>query len=206
MPRAGRGGSRHRPIRPAHVGRVLRPVRAIGEQRARAQHLLDVGGEIHHRLDEGEGRGVGAERRRPDQLRAHDEGVDAAGRLAQASAVQDEAAEAPFVGAGVRNLLAVDGEVARLSRSNEARNLRGAVPGLVDGAAFERRRVAGDAPAPGIRRLSRPAVRIGQAVACWHVHGDERIEGDLKASRGEILDGGDHRCVGRRSTIGRPPI
>ena len=51
---------------------------------------------------------------------------------------------------------------------------------LVGGTGHARRRIAGDAPAPGIGRLTRAAVGVRQRVAVRYVHHHERIERHLQ--------------------------
>jgi hypothetical protein len=60
----------------------------------------------------------------------------------------------------------------------------------------------GDAAAPGIGGLSGAAVGIGQRVAGWHVHEQERRQHDGEAALVQVLDGGDDAGIGRRAAIG----
>ncbi len=71
------------------VAEILAPVGPIGEPDRGAEHASHIAGEIDQRADEGIVRGAGAERRQAAQLRADQEGIDAARRLAKMGVVED---------------------------------------------------------------------------------------------------------------------
>ena len=74
-------------------------------------------------------------------------------------------------------------------------------------AGLARRRIAGDAAAPGIGRLRRRAgPRIGERVAGRDVHHHERIERDLQPARLQLGDQMDDAGVRRRAAEGRPAV
>jgi len=59
----------------------------------------------------------------------------------------------------------------------------------VHGAGALRRLIAGDASAPGIRRLAEGSgMRIGERVARGNIHHHERVEDDLEAARLQVCD------------------
>ena len=147
------------------VAEVLGPVGGIGDLRAGAEHGLDVGGELDERGDERIGAGAVAHVREAAQLRADDEGLDAAGRGGEMRVVQDEAAVGPLGRrAGVEDAAAGDGEVGDLRGADEGRDLRRRRGGLVGGAGLAGGGGDGDAAAPGIGRLrGRAGVGVGQA-------------------------------------------
>lgn len=81
-------------------------------------------------------------------------------------------------------------------------HLRGGGTRPIGRAALTRRRMAGDAPAPGIGGLSGAAIGIGQVVAGGHVHHHEGIEHHLQAAILQIADQPDHGFVARSAAIG----
>ena len=77
----------------------------------------------------------------------------------------------------------------------------------IDGPCHARRGIAGDASAPGKRRLRRPArPRIGQNVPRRDVHHHERIKDDRQTPRPQIGDRCRNAGVGRRAAIGRRAV
>ena len=171
---------------------VFGPVGAVGDDRAAADDRLHVGRELgkprHRRIDAGRR----AHARQAAQLRADQERIDAAGVGRELRVVQHHAPVAPAVGIA-------DAEERIDLRRRRARCRRA--------SRLPRRRIAGDAAAPGIGRLRRRAgPGIGQRVAGRHVHHQERIERDLEAARLQLGDQLRHARVGRRAAIGRPAV
>ena len=121
--------------------------------------------------------------------------------------MQDEAAVGPLGGAGVDDVLAVDGEVGHVGGADEGGDLSGRGGGLVGAAGLAGRGRNGDTAAPGVGRLPRAArVGVGQRVAGWDVHEEEGRERDGEAARLQILDGGDDGVVRRRAAVGRAAV
>ena len=93
------------------VAEILRPVGGVGDFRSGTDDRFDVGGEGGKCCDEGIGRRVGTHLRQAAQLRADDDGIDAAGGNSEAGVVQDHAPERPLRGAVVDDRIAGDGEL-----------------------------------------------------------------------------------------------
>ena len=206
-PRAPRADRDGRATSPAAVGRVMAeifgPVGAHSRSWSPAPRMPRTSAaSVAQRLDEGIGVGAVAQRRQPAQLRADQEGVDAAGRQRQMRIVQDQPAIAPVVRPGI------DRPCRRRWRNRPAPRCRRKPPTCVR----RRRRLvgasrpgpapeAGDRPAPGIGRLRRAAVGVGQPVARAAVHHDERIERHLQPARLELAD----RRASPTASVGVPP-
>ncbi len=158
---------------------IFRPIRRVAHPARGADDRLDLGGQVPQGLH---GRIGTVARRRPQareahQFRADHEGVHAAGRHGKMSVVQHH------------------GGVLREEPSDLVGRRRGPVgrPGLIGTGE------AGDAAAPGERRLLGAAVRVGEAVAGRHVHHHEGVEHHADADRVAVLDRLRDRGVGRRT-------
>jgi hypothetical protein len=185
------------------VAEVLGPVGGVGDFGARAEHRLDVGGERHEAGHERIGAGAAAHLAETAQLRADQEGVDAAGGGGEVRVVENEAAVGPFGWPRVDHGTVGDGEVGDRRGAEEGSDLRGRGGGLVGSAGLAGGGGDGDAAAPGVGRLRGSAGGgVGQRVAGRHIHEDEGRERDGEAARVEVLDGGDDGLVRRRAAIG----
>ena len=184
------------------VAEVLGPVGGVGDLGGRAEHRLDVGGERDEAGHERIGAGAAARLCEPAQLRADEEGVDAAGGGGKMRVVEDEAAVGPLGGARVDDRAVGDGEVGDRRGAEEGCDLRRRGGGLVGGAGLAGGGGDGDAAAPGVGRLRGGAgVGVGQRVAGRHVHEDEGRQRDGEAARVEVLDGGDDGLVRGRAAV-----
>jgi len=136
------------------------------------------------------------------QLRADEEGVDAAGGGGKVGVVEDKAAVGPLGWPGIYDGAVGDGEVGDRRGAEEGCDLRGRGGGLVGGAGLAGGGGDRDAAAPGVGRLRGSAsVGIGQRVAGRHVHEDEGRQRDGEPTRIQVLDGGDDGLVGRRAAV-----
>ena len=95
---ADRGGRRHRPTHPPDDSRNLAPVGAIGQFDLR-QERLDLSGKRDEFGNHGKARCPIAQPGQARQFAADEKGIDAAREVAQSGIMQDEAAEAPPIGA-----------------------------------------------------------------------------------------------------------
>ena len=159
---------------------VFGPVGAIGDDRAAADDRLHVGGQRHQRIDRRIDAGRRAHARQRLQFRADQEGIDAAGVRRQRR----------------RNAGSCCGSSRRPAPPlKKAFDLRRRRRGAVGRARLPRRRIAGDAAAPGIGRLRRRAgPGIGQRIAGRDIHHQERIERDLQARAPSAPRSGRARC------------
>ena len=188
----------------AHMGAVFGPIGRVGDLRRRAEHGAHVGGKRAELRDRRIDAGCGAHARQPHELAADDEAVDAVGGLREMRVVQDVPAEAPLGGAGIRNRPACDREVAGRRRAEERLDLRCRRSARVDRADAPRRRVAGDAPAPGIGRLTRRArPRVRHRVVRRDVHHHEWIQDHFEAAVLQVPDQPHHAGVRRGAPISR---
>ena len=130
-----------------------------------------------------------AHARQPAQLRADQKRVDTAGQPHKLRVMQHHAAIVPHA-AGKERVHLSRRKFSSLWRSRNAR-----------------RRVACDPPAPWIGGLrDRAAPRIGQRIACGHIHHHERIEGDLQPACLQFRDQMQHARIRRCAAEGRPAI
>ena len=188
------------------IAEIFGPVGAVGQPAARPQERADIGGEPAQRVDEGERVRFPAQPGQPAQFRADQHRIDPAGDQGQPRHVQHHAPIAP-VGAGTGDdRLAVDAEIGGRGAAGEGRHLGGGGGRAVGAGRPARPRKAGDAPAPGVRRLGRAAIGIGQGIALRHIHHHERMQRHRQAARLQVAYRRDDRGVGRRAAIGRAAV
>lgn len=186
------------------MAEVLRPVGSVGDFGGGAEDGFHIGGQIRQRRNEGIGAGAVTHGGEAAHFRADDERVDTAGSGGEVGVMQDEAAVRPLGRAGVGDGCIGDVEVWKVGETHEGGDLEGGGGALVGRAGLAGRGRDGDAAAPGVGRLDDAArVGIGQHIVRRHVHEDEGRERDFEPAVVEILDGGNHRLVGRRAAVGR---
>lgn len=164
-----------------HMRAILGPVGAIGDDCSRTDNRFRVGRQRHelrHRRIDPRSR---PHARQAAQLRADQERVYPARIGGKLRVMQHHAAIAPV----------------EVVIAEERADLRRRGAGTVGRATLPRRRIAGDAPAPGIGRLpGRTRPRVGQAVAGRDIHHHEWIKSDLKSARAQLLDQMRYAVVG----------
>ena len=139
-------------------------------------------------------------------FRADQEGVDAAGLFAQMRVVEEHPPVAPLVRPRIGDLATGNGEVVAPAGADESLHLGTGGEGLVGRAALARRRMAGDAAAPGIGRLLAAAIGVRQAACGLNVHQDEGIKDDAEPAALQVANRRLHGLVGGRAAIGRAAV
>src|SRR5690606_38822061 len=136
------------------VPELLAPVGAIGQFRRRPDHAAHVGRERAKGLNEREGTGFVPKRGEPAQFATEQEGIDTTGRDSEVSVVKDEAPVAPIVcNSRKYDRIGSGGKLAGMRCATECFDLQASQAASICRARLQRRRITGDAAAPGIRRL-----------------------------------------------------
>ena len=186
------------------VAVIFGPVGGIGDPGARPQNGFDIGGERLKRNHGGIGRRRRANLRQAAQLRADGKTIHPARRGAKMGIVEHHAAITPVrrragkTDRGPRNR-----KVGNRRRAEKRRNLARCGGGAVRRAWLAGGRMTGNAAAPGIGPLLRPAIRVGQPVGIGDIHQQEGVEDHLQPARLELGNGGDDGVVRRRAAKGR---